>query len=124
MDHLGLSSRQGHKGNRRHLRPVRIGRSPRSAESSRTRNRGPTAPPRGRKGKLTDQIKTQLRQFVADHPDATLAEIKEQLQLDVALSTVDRWVGKLDLSFKKSPSTPPSRSGPMLPRRVRNGNKT
>jgi transposase len=79
---------------------------------------------RGRKGKLTDQIKTQLGQFVTDHPDATLAEIKEQLQLDVALSTVDRWVGKLDLSFKKSPSTPPSRSGPMLPRRVRSGNKT
>jgi transposase len=54
---------------------------------------------RGRKGKLTDEIKTQLRQFVADHPDATLAEIKQQLQLDLAISTIDRWVKKLDLSF-------------------------
>src|SRR5277367_4963580 len=65
---------------------------------------------RGRKGKFTDEIKTQIRQFVTLHPDATLAEIKNQLQLNVALSTVDRWVRKLDLSFKKSPSTPPSRS--------------
>jgi transposase len=79
---------------------------------------------RGRKGKLTDAIKTQLRQFVTDHSDATLMEIKKHLDLDVSLSTVDRWLGKLGLSFKKSPSTPPSRSGPMLPRRVRNGNKT
>src|SRR5580704_15613983 len=64
---------------------------------------------RGRKGKFTDDIKTRLRQFVADHPDATLAEIKERLELDASLSTVDRWVKKLGLSFKKSPSTPPSR---------------
>jgi transposase len=79
---------------------------------------------RGRKGKLTDEIKTQLRQFVADHPDATLAEIKQQLQLDLAISTIDRWVKKLDLSFKKSPSTPASSSGPTSPRRGHNGNRT
>jgi transposase len=78
---------------------------------------------RGRKGKLTEEIKTQLRQFVADHPDATLAEIKERLSLNVALSTVDRWLKKLGLSFKKSPSTPPSRTGPTLPKRGRSGKR-
>jgi transposase len=79
---------------------------------------------RGRKGKLTDEIKTRLRQFVADHPDATLVEIQKQLGLNVSLSTTDRWVKKLGLSFKKSPSTPPSRAGPMSPRRGGGGKRT
>ncbi len=78
---------------------------------------------RGRKGKLTEEIKTQLRQFVTDHPDATLMEIKERLGLDVSLSTVDRWLRKLGLSFKKSPSTPPSRIAPTLPKRGRGGKR-
>jgi len=76
---------------------------------------------RGRKGKFTDDIKARLRQFVADHPDATLAEIKKELDLDASVSTVDRWLKKLGLSFKKSPSTPPSRTVPTSPKRVRNG---
>src|SRR5580704_14142067 len=44
---------------------------------------------RGRKGKLTDELKGQLSQFVKDHPDATLAQIKKQLALEVSLSTID-----------------------------------
>ena len=79
---------------------------------------------RGYKGKLTDEIKTSLRQWVTDHPDATLAEIKQRLGLKVSLSTVDRWLKKLGLSFKKSPSTPPSRTGPTSPRRERDGKRT
>jgi len=79
---------------------------------------------RGRKGKLTDDIKARLQQFVADHPDATLAEIKKELGLGVALSTVDRWLKKLGLSFKKSPSTPPSRSGPTSPKQEHRGART
>src|SRR5271165_2580264 len=73
---------------------------------------------RGRKGKLTDEIKARLGQFVKGHPDATLAEIKKQLGLDASPSTIDRWLKKLGLSFKKSPSTPPSKTGPMSPKRV------
>ena len=65
---------------------------------------------RGRKGKFSDEIKTRLGQFVTDHPDATLKEIKQRLGLDVSLSTVDRWLKKLELSFKKSVCTPPSRT--------------
>jgi transposase len=79
---------------------------------------------RGRKGKLTDELKTQLGRFVKDHPDATLAEIKKQLGLDASLSTIDRWLKKLGLSFKKSPSTPPSRTALTSRRRVRTGGRS
>jgi len=79
---------------------------------------------RGRKGKLTDPLKAQLNEFVKNHPDATLSEIKKQLGLDVSLSTIDRWLRKLGLSFKKSPSTPVSRTGPTSPRRGRSGRRS
>jgi len=79
---------------------------------------------RGRKGKFTDELKMQLSQFVKDHPDATLAEIKRQMKLDVSVSTVDRWVKKLGLSFKKSLSTPPSRTGLMSLRRGGSGGRS
>ena len=78
---------------------------------------------RGPKGKLTEELRERLRRFVADHPDATLAEIKEQLELTVALSTIDRWLGKLELSFKKSRSTPASRIARMSSRLASNGGK-
>jgi len=64
---------------------------------------------RGPKGKLTEELQARLRRFVTNHPDATLVEIKERLELTVALSTIDRWLGKLGLSFKKSRSTPVSK---------------
>jgi transposase len=79
---------------------------------------------RGRKGKFTDPLKAQLNEFVKNCPDATLAQIKKQLGLDVSLSTIDRWLRKLGLSFKKSPSTPVSRTVPMSPRRVRSGKRS
>lgn len=65
---------------------------------------------RGRRGKLTEELKTRLKQFVADHPDATLEQIKKDLALDASISTVDRWLRKLGLSFKKSLSTRPSKT--------------
>lgn len=68
---------------------------------------------RGRKGKLTDELKTRLTQFVAQHPDATLGQIKQQLNLEVSPSTVDRWLKKLNLSFKKRSSMPVNKTGPM-----------
>ena len=43
---------------------------------------------RGRKGKLTDELKLRLKRFVAARPDATLNEIKAQLALGVSVSTV------------------------------------
>ena len=78
---------------------------------------------RGRKGKLSDDLKPRLSRYAKDHPHATLAEIKRELALDASLSTIDRWLKKLGLSFKKSPSTPPSRIGPTSPKRGRSGGR-
>jgi transposase len=79
---------------------------------------------RGRKGKLTDPLKTQLNEFVKNRPDATLTQIKKQLGLDVSLSTIDRWLRKLGLSFKRSRSTPVSRTGPISPSHVGSGKRS
>jgi transposase len=65
----------------------------------------------GRKGKFTEQRKQQLRELIADKPDATLVELRDAMKADVALSTIDRWTRRLGMTFKKSPSTPASRSG-------------
>jgi transposase len=59
----------------------------------------------GRKGRFTDAARSRLRELVSATPDATLAELREALaNRDVAASasTVDRWLGKLGLSLKKS----------------------
>jgi transposase len=79
---------------------------------------------RGPKGKLTEEIREALRRFVSAHPDSTLAEIKKTLELTVALSTLDRWLGKLGLSFKKSRFTPASRIARMSPSLDDNGRRS
>ena len=72
---------------------------------------------RGPKGKLTPELRERLRRLVAATPDATLAELRAALakadgdkadgggdvpRVEVSTSTVDRWLGKLRLPFKKS----------------------
>jgi transposase len=52
-----------------------------------------------------------LRAAVADQPDATLAELREKLGLDVALSTVWEALDALGLTFKKSHRRPPNATG-------------
>jgi transposase len=59
-----------------------------------------------------DAYAAALRQAIADTPDATLAELRAQLGLTVALSTLWRAVAALGLSFKKRSPAPPSRTGP------------
>ena len=65
---------------------------------------------RGRKGKFTPQRQQRLRELVAARPDATLAELIEQMDVKVASSTMDRWLKRLGLTLKKSRCTPASRS--------------
>lgn len=66
----------------------------------------PRAGTPGPKGKLTAAVKERLRGLVHDKPDATLAELRDALaagaEVSASTSTVDRWLGKLGLSFKKS----------------------
>ena len=81
------------------------------------RERGDIAPrPRGHRRRLFDR--ERLRQLVAERPDATLAELRDALGVQVGLSAICMALKQLKLSYKKSRSTPPSRIGPTSPRPV------
>lgn len=53
----------------------------------------------------------QLAALVREHPDATLAELRELLGVQCALSTLCGALKELEISFKKKRSTPRSRTG-------------
>jgi transposase len=63
--------------------------------------------------KIDDVKQEQLRQFIVQNPDATLAELIEALDLKVHPGTLCRRLKVLDLPLKKSPCTPASRTGRM-----------
>ena len=56
----------------------------------------------GRKTLLTEERKDCLKKLVAAHPDATLAELGRLLDRRFGTSTVDLWLGKLGLTYKKN----------------------
>jgi transposase len=79
----------------------------------RRRELGLVGPLPGRFGKppkLTDEHLRRLEQLVAHRPDATLAELRDELGVQVVPSTIARALARLGLTFKKSRSTPPSRT--------------
>ena len=65
----------------------------------------------GRKPKLTLDDQKRLVELVSKTPDATLAELRDQLGVQVDLATMCRALKRLALTFKKSHSMPPSRTG-------------
>jgi transposase len=54
----------------------------------------------------------RLRTAVHDHPGETAADYRDRLGLDVSPLTVWRMLRRLGLTFKKNPSTRPSRTVP------------
>ena len=60
--------------------------------------------------KLTPQHRTRLRELVDQQPDITLAELKHKLKLSASVPTICRTLRSLGLSFKKSRSSPMSRT--------------
>ena len=52
----------------------------------------------------------RLRELVRDDPDATLAELRQRLGLAVSPSTLAAYLRRINLSFKKKSSGPPSRT--------------
>ena len=56
----------------------------------------------GRKTLLTSARKARLQKLVAAQPDATLAELGSRLDRSFRTSTVDVWLRKLGLSYKKN----------------------
>ena len=66
---------------------------------------------RGPDPALDDGDRRRLDALVERTPDATLAELRAQLGRPVSVSTIDRALTALGLTFKKSPSGRPSRTG-------------
>ena len=56
----------------------------------------------GRKTLLTAQRKSRLQKLVAGQPDVTLAELGTRLDRPFGTSTVDLWLRRLGLSYKKN----------------------
>ena len=56
----------------------------------------------GRKTLLTARRKSRLKKLVAEEPDATLAELGTRLDRPFGTSTVDLWLRRLGLSYKKN----------------------
>jgi transposase len=69
----------------------------------------------GRKTLLTARRKVRLQKLVAAQPDATLAELGARMDRPFRTSTMDLWLRKLGLTYKKNAAR--RRAGP--PRRGR-----
>jgi transposase len=63
----------------------------------------------------------QLQVLLEEKPDATLAELRDQLGANVSVSSVWRALRRLQVTFKKKSSMPPSRIARMFKRSVPNG---
>jgi transposase len=63
---------------------------------------------------FTREHEEQLKALVQQQPDATLAELQARLGVKVHISRICRTLQKLELSFKKKSSTPPSKTGRTL----------
>ncbi len=62
--------------------------------------------------KLTPRHRAALRDAVEEQPDITLVELKHKLKLPASVPTICRALRALGLSFKKSRSSPMSRTAP------------
>jgi transposase len=56
----------------------------------------------GRKTLLTTERQDKLQKLVAAQPDATLAELGTRLDRPFGTSTVDLWLRKMGLTYKKN----------------------
>jgi transposase len=66
----------------------------------------------GRPWKLNADHLRRLSTLVEEHPDATLRELRERLQVDIALSSLCCALQRLKLSLKKKSCMRPSRTAP------------
>jgi len=92
------------------------------------RETGRTAPKeyqRGQKRKLAP-YEQEVRQLVADHPDATLEELHAQLpnKDNVTVVTLHNYLKHLKITRKKRLSALPNNIEKMLPKSVKNGKRS
>jgi transposase len=55
----------------------------------------------GRKRLIKDDLEQRLKTLVGEHPDATLAELREKLALTCSLATIHNTLKRLGWSYKK-----------------------
>lgn len=92
----------------------------------RRREDGTIAPREQQHGplpKLDETLQQQLRALVREDSDATIAELRERLPIQVGMSTVWRALVRLQLPRKKSRCTPASRIGPTCKSSASNSEK-
>jgi transposase len=61
--------------------------------------------------KVGEREEKELAKFLAEKPDATLAELKKKLSKPVSSSTICRTLQRMNLTLKKSRCTPVSKAG-------------
>ena len=66
----------------------------------------------GRKPKITDKLKRNLKRLVDEYPDMTLDELRNAIGLNCSLTAIHYAVDKMGLSYKKRRLSPQSKSAP------------
>ena len=77
----------------------------------------------GRKAAYEGATLEHLRELVSKQPDATLEELRQRTGVQCSLTAVHNAVVRLDLRFKKSRSTPASKTAPMSSSNVKPGQR-
>ena len=73
----------------------------------------PEPPNAGRKAAFGGALLKRLEQDVLEHPDATLAELRDRSGLAVSLVTVHNTLKRMGFTLKKSLCAPRNNAGPM-----------
>ena len=73
----------------------------------------PKPPNAGRKAAFRGALLKRLEHDVLDHPDATLAQLRDRSGLSVSLVTVHNTLKRMGFTLKKSPYAPRNNTGPM-----------
>lgn len=85
------------------------------------RERGDIIPRHGGGSRGRKFDRTRLAELVQQDPDATLVQLRDRLGVSVTPWAICKALQELKLTFKKSPSMPPSRTGRMSPSAAPNG---
>jgi transposase len=85
------------------------------------RERGDIVPRTGGGSRGRKFDRDRLAELVRQQPDATLVELRDRLGVSVTPWAICKALRELKLSYKKSRSTPPSRTGRMSPSIGRRG---
>lgn len=75
----------------------------------------------GRKPRILESHRSQMRDLVNKKPDITLNELREAVGLDCSLPAIHYVLEEMGLSYKKRLSMPASKSVKMSPKPARGG---